>query len=82
MINEQGRERPQDQFHPLDDAYSPRKREQVRRLVESDESLFLDNPVGNRDNIAVLKYLNQKKVPLCSSPGARSQMIPSTIRGP
>jgi branched-chain amino acid transport system substrate-binding protein len=37
--------------------------EQVRRLVESDDVLFLVNPVGTATNMAVLKYLNQKKVP-------------------
>jgi hypothetical protein len=37
--------------------------EQIRRLVESDEVLFLVNPVGPATNIAVLKYVNRKKVP-------------------
>src|ERR1700761_3099679 len=48
----------------LDDAYSPPKTvEQVRRLVESEEVLFLVNPVGTATNMAVVKYINQKKVP-------------------
>src|SRR5579863_2203579 len=51
-------------FVSLDDAYSPPKTvEQIRRLVESDEVLFLVNPIGTAPNIAVVKYLNQKKVP-------------------
>src|SRR5260370_40150497 len=35
----------------LDDAYSPPKTvEQIRRLIESDEVLFLVNPVGTATN--------------------------------
>src|SRR6201990_2394565 len=48
----------------LDDAYSPPKTvEQTRRLVESEEVLFLVDPVGTATNMAVVKYINQKKVP-------------------
>jgi branched-chain amino acid transport system substrate-binding protein len=48
----------------LDDGYSPPKAvEQVRRLVESDNVLFIFNPVGTPSNSAIHKYLNQKKVP-------------------
>src|ERR1700744_5001523 len=48
----------------LDDAYSPPKTvEKVRRLVESEEVLFLVNPVGTATNMAVVKYINAKKVP-------------------
>src|SRR6201985_882438 len=48
----------------LDDAYSPPKTvEQIRRLIESEEVLFLVNPVGTATNMAVVKYINQKKVP-------------------
>ena len=51
-------------FISLDDGYSPPKTvEQIRRLVESDEVSFILNPVGTATNMAVLKYLNQKKVP-------------------
>jgi len=51
-------------FVSLDDAYSPPKTvEQIRRLIESDEVLFLVNTVGTATNMAVLKYINQKKVP-------------------
>jgi branched-chain amino acid transport system substrate-binding protein len=48
----------------LDDAYSPPKTvEQIRRLIESEEVLFLVNPVGTATNMAVYKYINQKGVP-------------------
>jgi branched-chain amino acid transport system substrate-binding protein len=48
----------------LDDAYSPPKTvEQIRRLIESEEVLFLVNPVGTATNNAVVKYINQKQVP-------------------
>src|ERR1700745_2936384 len=47
----------------LDDAYSPPKTvEQIRRLIESEEVLFLVNPAGTGPNLAVLKYINQNKV--------------------
>jgi len=65
MINDQGgvNER-KINFISLDDAYSPPKTvEQIRRLIESDEVLFLVNPVGTAPNISVVKYINQKKVP-------------------
>ena len=68
----------------LDDAYSPPKTvEQIRRLIESEEVLFLVNPVGTATNMAVVKYINQKKVPdICSSaPAPPSSTIPNTIRG-
>src|ERR1700680_1074843 len=65
MINEQGGVNGRKiNFISLDDAYSPPKTvEQIRRLVASDEVLFLVNPVGTATNMAVLKYVNQKKVP-------------------
>jgi branched-chain amino acid transport system substrate-binding protein len=65
MINEQGGVNGRKiDFITLDDAYSPPKTvEQIRRLIESDEVLFLINPVGTATNMAVLKYINQKKVP-------------------
>jgi branched-chain amino acid transport system substrate-binding protein len=65
MINEQGGVNGRKlNFISLDDAYSPPKTvEQIRRLIESDEVLFLVNPVGTATNIAVLKYVNQKRVP-------------------
>ena len=65
MVNDQGGVNGRRiNFISLDDAYSPPKTvEQIRRLIESDEVLFLVNPVGTATNIAVLKYINQKKVP-------------------
>lgn len=48
----------------LDDGYSPPKAiERVRELVESDRVLGLFGSVGTVPNVAVAKYLNQKKVP-------------------
>jgi branched-chain amino acid transport system substrate-binding protein len=47
-----------------DDAYSPPKTvEQVRRLIESDEVAFLFGVVGTPTNVAVMKYMNAKKIP-------------------
>jgi branched-chain amino acid transport system substrate-binding protein len=47
-----------------DDAYSPPKTvEQARKLVESDEVLFIFNPLGTPPNTAIQKYMNSKKVP-------------------
>ncbi|RED37723.1 amino acid/amide ABC transporter substrate-binding protein (HAAT family) [Rhodopseudomonas thermotolerans] len=47
-----------------DDAYSPPKAvEQTRKLVESDEVLFMFSPLGTPSNTAIQKYLNAKKVP-------------------
>src|SRR6187399_2476253 len=51
-------------FVSYDDAYSPPKTvEQARKLVESDEVLFIFNPLGTPPNSAIQKYLNSKKVP-------------------
>jgi ABC-type branched-subunit amino acid transport system substrate-binding protein len=48
----------------VDDAYSPPKTVEVtRRLVESDEVLFVYGSVGTPTNASVQKYLNLKKVP-------------------
>jgi branched-chain amino acid transport system substrate-binding protein len=48
----------------LDDGYSPPKTvEMVRRLVEQDEVLFLVSTLGTPTNNAVLRYVNQRKVP-------------------
>ena len=65
MINDQGGVNGRKiNYISLDDAYSPPKTvEQIRRLIESDEVLFLVNPVGTATNMAVVKYINQKKVP-------------------
>ncbi len=51
-------------FISYDDANSPPKAvEQTRKLVESDEVLFIFNSVGTASNTAVQKYLNAKHVP-------------------
>src|ERR1700744_2851576 len=65
MVNDQGGVNGRKiNYIALDDAYSPPKTvEQMRRLIESDEVLFLVNPVGTATNMAVVKYINQKKVP-------------------
>src|SRR5260221_7119190 len=65
MINEQGGVNGRKiNYISLDDAYSPPKTvEQIRRLIESEEVLFLVNPVGTASNMAVVKYINQQKGP-------------------
>src|SRR5471030_201737 len=51
-------------FISYDDAYSPPKAvEQARKLVESDEVLFVFNSLGTPPNSAIQKYMNSKKVP-------------------
>jgi ABC-type branched-subunit amino acid transport system substrate-binding protein len=51
-------------FISYDDSYSPPKTvEQARRLVESDEVLFIFNSLGTPPNTAIQKYMNAKKVP-------------------
>jgi ABC-type branched-subunit amino acid transport system substrate-binding protein len=51
-------------FISYDDAYSPPKTvEQTRKLVESDEVLFIFNGLGTATQTAVQKYMNGKKVP-------------------
>jgi ABC-type branched-subunit amino acid transport system substrate-binding protein len=51
-------------FISYDDAYSPPKAvEQARKLVESDEVLFIFNSLGTPSNSAIQKYMNSKKVP-------------------
>src|ERR1700760_3278703 len=51
-------------FISYDDGYSPPKTvEQARKLVESDEVLFLYNALGTPPNSAIQKYMNSKKVP-------------------
>jgi branched-chain amino acid transport system substrate-binding protein len=47
-----------------DDAYNPAKAvEQTRKLVESDEVLFVFQSLGTAPNNAIQKYLNDRKVP-------------------
>jgi branched-chain amino acid transport system substrate-binding protein len=84
MINEQGGVNGRKiKCVALDDAYNPPKTvEQTRKLIESEEVLFIVNPVGTAPNLAVLKYVNQKGCPIFSLGRAqRSSMIPSIIRG-
>jgi len=48
----------------LDDGYNPtRTVEQTRRLIEQDEVLLLFNPLGTPTNQAIIKYVNQRRVP-------------------
>src|SRR6476646_7151469 len=65
MINDQGGVNGRKiKYVALDDAYNPPKTvEQTRKLIESEEVLFIVNPVGTAPNLAVLKYVNQKGVP-------------------
>jgi len=51
-------------FISYDDAYSPPKAvEQARKLIESDEVLFLFGTLGTASNTAIQKYVNFQKVP-------------------
>ncbi|HTI82303.1 MAG TPA: ABC transporter substrate-binding protein [Acetobacteraceae bacterium] len=51
-------------FISLDDGYSPPKTvEDVRQLVEEDQVAFLFNTLGTPTNTAIVRYVNQKKVP-------------------
>jgi branched-chain amino acid transport system substrate-binding protein len=65
MINEQGGINGRKiNFVSYDDGYSPPKAvEQARKLVESDEVLFIFNSLGTPSNSAIQKYMNAKKVP-------------------
>ena len=48
----------------IDDGYSPpRAVEQVRKLVEQEQVLFLWQTLGTPTNSAIHKYVNQKKIP-------------------
>lgn len=51
-------------FISYDDGFSPPKTvEQARKLVESDEVLFVFQSLGTPTNNAIQKYLNERKVP-------------------
>ena len=51
-------------FISYDDAFSPPKTvEQARKLIESDEVLFVFQSLGTPTNNAIQKYLNERKVP-------------------
>ena len=65
MLNEQGGVNGRKiNFISLDDAYSPPKTvEQVRKLVEEEQVLFLFQTLGTPPNSAIHKYMNAKKIP-------------------
>jgi branched-chain amino acid transport system substrate-binding protein len=65
MINEQGGVNGRKiNFLSLDDGYSPPKTvELARRLVEQDEVLGIFGPLGTATNVAMQRYLNDRKVP-------------------
>jgi ABC-type branched-subunit amino acid transport system substrate-binding protein len=51
-------------FVSYDDGYSPPKTvEQARKLVESDDVLFVFQSLGTPTNTAIQKYMNQRGVP-------------------
>lgn len=65
MINDQGGINGRKiNFLSLDDGYSPpRTVEQVRKLVEEEQVLFLAGTLGTPTNSAIHKYVNAKGVP-------------------
>ena len=65
MVNEEGGVNGRKiNFISYDDGYSPPKTvEQARKLVESDEVLFIAQSLGTAPNTAIMKYMNAKKVP-------------------
>jgi len=65
MINDQGGVAGRKiRFIIYDDGFSPPKTvEQTRRLIENDRVSFLFGMLGTAPNSAVVKYINQKKVP-------------------
>src|SRR6204780_1016153 len=51
-------------FISYDDGFSPPKTvEQIRRLIEDDKVAALFAPLGTPTNSAIVRYVNQKKVP-------------------
>jgi branched-chain amino acid transport system substrate-binding protein len=82
MVNEQGGINGRKiNLIAYDDAYSPPKTvEQIRRLVESDEVLFIFQSLGSAQNAAIQKYLNTKKIPqLLTATGASRFMDPKNF---
>jgi branched-chain amino acid transport system substrate-binding protein len=65
MINDQGGVNGRKiTFISDDDGYSPPKTvEMTRKLVESDEVLFISGAIGTPTNSAIWHYMNQKNVP-------------------
>ena len=84
MINEQGGVNGRKiNFISLDDAYSPPKTvEQIRRLIESEEVLFLVNPVGTATIwLSSNTSISKKSRTFSSARARRSSMTPNIIRG-
>jgi len=51
-------------FISLDDAFNPAQSvEQTRRLVERDRVLFIFGTTGTSCNLAIQRYMNQRKIP-------------------
>lgn len=65
MINDQGGVNGRKiTLDSVDDSYAPpRTVEQTRRLVEQDEVMFFYRSMGTGPNMAVAKYLNDRKIP-------------------
>ena len=65
MINDQGGINGRKIVHiALDDGYSPPKSvEVVRRLIEDEQVAIMFQTIGTAPNMAIRKYINQKKVP-------------------
>jgi branched-chain amino acid transport system substrate-binding protein len=48
----------------LDDGYNPAKTvEQTRKLIEEDHVVFIFSTIGTPTNVAIRKYLNDRKIP-------------------
>ena len=65
MVNEQGGVAGHKiNYISLDDSYSPPKTvEQIRKLVEQEKVAFTFGTLGTPTNSAIVRYMNQKKVP-------------------
>ena len=84
MINDQGGINGRKiNFISYDDSYSPPKTvEQIRKLIESDEVLFVFNALGTPTQNAVQKYHNAKKVPQLFLATGASKWNDPKIPGP
>ena len=67
----------------LDDGYSPPKAvEDIRRLVEQEKVAFIFQSLGTPSNSAIMKYLNNAKIPqLFVATGAAISVIRSIFLG-
>jgi branched-chain amino acid transport system substrate-binding protein len=65
MVNEEGGVNGRKiKFISYDDSYSPPKTvEMTRKLVESDQVLFIAGALGTPTNSAIWRYMNEKRVP-------------------